>query len=157
MDDGSFRDRRALGLIVGAGPVDGGAPGSQPDDGPGPGAGQTGESAMAVDESYQGPNYGEQDGGGWVVGGKLTVESTGELAIAAGGKLTAAGSQASAIGDIAVTYSSNDPEITPDGAITVADGSGATAAELLEFCEELRANQNAILAALRGVGIVASS
>lgn len=36
-----------------------------------------------------------------------------------------------------LTYSANDPGITPDGAVTIADGSTPTVAELLEFCEEI--------------------
>jgi len=52
---------------------------------------------------------------------------------------------AEAASSIGITYSSNDPSIVPDGAITIADGSTPTVAELLEFCEEL----NAALEALR--------
>lgn len=36
-----------------------------------------------------------------------------------------------------LTYTTNDPTITPDGAVTIADGSTPTVAELLEFCEEI--------------------
>lgn len=39
--------------------------------------------------------------------------------------------------DFTLTYTSNDPSITPDGSVTVADGSAPTVAELLEFCEEI--------------------
>ena len=65
--------------------------------------------------------------------------------------------EAALISDIAITYTSNDPSITPDGAVTVADGSTPTVAELLELCEEIIANQNAIIDALQARGIVASS
>lgn len=40
-------------------------------------------------------------------------------------------------GSLAITYTSNDPGITPDGAVTIADGSTPTVAELLELCEEI--------------------
>ena len=39
--------------------------------------------------------------------------------------------------DFSIVYTINDPAITPDGTITIADGSAATVAELLEFCEEI--------------------
>lgn len=93
-------------------------------------------------------NYKEPGGGVTVIGG--------ELRMASGGTLTAAGTQASAISDIAITYSSNDPSITPNGAVTVTDGSTPTVGELLELCEEIIANQNAIIDALQGAGILAS-
>ncbi|MCB0072533.1 MAG: hypothetical protein KDE20_13785 [Caldilineaceae bacterium] len=89
-------------------------------------------------------------------GDELVVASGGEINVESGGKITDDGTQASAIGTLAITYSSNDPTITANGAVTVADGSAASVAELLEFCEELKAQTNAILAALRGVGIIAS-
>ena len=90
-------------------------------------------------------------------GDVLTVESGGEIRVNSGGTITDDGTQASAISDLAITYSSNDPTITANGAVTVSDGSAASVAELLELCEELMAQTNAILAALRGVGIIASS
>lgn len=99
--------------------------------------------------SYNTSNYTEQGGAKTVIGG--------ELQIASGGSITAAGSQAAVIADIAITYSSNDPSITPNGAVTVADGSAATVAELLELCEEIIAKQNAIIDALQGAGIVATA
>ena len=39
--------------------------------------------------------------------------------------------------DFTLTYSSNDPGITPDGSVTIADGSAPTNAELLIFLEEI--------------------
>lgn len=39
--------------------------------------------------------------------------------------------------DFTIVYTANDPTITPDGSITIADGSTPTVAELLEFCEEI--------------------
>lgn len=77
--------------------------------------------------------------------------------LASAGAAVASGEQAAVIADIAITYTSNDPSITPDGAVTVADGSAATAAELLELCEEIVANQNAIIDALQAFGLVATS
>ena len=35
------------------------------------------------------------------------------------------------------TYTANDPAITPDGSVTIADGSAPTDAEILEWLEEL--------------------
>lgn len=131
--------------------------------------------------SYQGSNYGEQGGDRWVVGsgGSLDVESGGELDVESGGALkiagtaitataaelnklasagavVASGTQASNIADIVITYSANDPGITPNAAVTVADGSTPTVAELLELCEELLSNQSAIIAALEAFGISAT-
>ena len=80
-----------------------------------------------------------------------------ELVVASGGKITNAGTQAAAIADLNLVYSSNDPSITPDGSVTIANGSTPSDAEFLEFLEELQAKQNAILAALRGVGIIAGA
>jgi hypothetical protein len=37
---------------------------------------------------------------------------------------------------VTITYTANDPSITPDGAVTVADGSTPTVNELLELAEE---------------------
>lgn len=59
-----------------------------------------------------------------------------------------------AIADLALVYTTNDPSITPDGSVTIADGSAATNAELLEFLEELQAKQIAIITALEGAGIL---
>lgn len=99
--------------------------------------------------SYNTSNYTEQGGATTVIGG--------ELQIASGGSITAAGSQAAVIADIAITYTLGDPEITPNGAVTVANGATPTVGELLELCEEIIANQNAIIDALQGAGIVATA
>lgn len=90
-----------------------------------------------------------------LAGGDVTVIE-GELRIASGGSITAAGTQASNVAEVAITYSSNDPSITPNGAVTVADGSAATVAELLELIVELKANQDAMIQAMEGAGILAS-
>lgn len=82
--------------------------------------------------------------------------------------VSVASAQASNITDpaneIAVTYTTGDPSITPDGAITIADGATPTVDELLEFCVELNAAVDAIdtkitaiLTALEGFGVTASS
>ena len=63
--------------------------------------------------------------------------------------------QAGSITDLALTYTANDPSITPDGSVTVADGSAPTDAEFLEFLEELQATQSAIILALENAGILA--
>lgn len=39
--------------------------------------------------------------------------------------------------DFTLSYTANNPSITPDGSVTIADGSAPTNAELLEFCEEI--------------------
>lgn len=39
--------------------------------------------------------------------------------------------------DFTLTYSANDPGITPDGSVTIADGAAPTNAELLIFLEEI--------------------
>lgn len=94
-------------------------------------------------------NYKEQGGAVQVIGG--------ELRIASGGKITVAGTQAATIADVAITYTAQDPTITPNGAVTIADGSAATVAELLELCVEILTNQNAIIDALQGAGILATA
>jgi len=68
-----------------------------------------------------------------------------------------AAAQATNIADIAVTWSTGNPSITPNSAVTIADGATPTVAELQEFCVELNAKVSAILAALEGAGIAASS
>ena len=81
-----------------------------------------------------------------------------EISLLAGaGAAVASGTQDAAIADIAITYSTNDPSITPDGAVTVADGSSATVAELLELVEELIAKQNLIIDALEAFGVLAAA
>ena len=65
--------------------------------------------------------------------------------------------QASNIADLTIVYTSNDPSITPDGSVTFADGSTPTVDELLEAVEELSAKVSAIIAALEGFQVAASS
>lgn len=64
--------------------------------------------------------------------------------------------QGSASSKIAITYTLNDPSITTDGAITVADGTTPTVAELLEFCEELNDQIDALRTALENFGVIAT-
>lgn len=61
------------------------------------------------------------------------------------------------IEDLTVAYTTDDPAITPDGTLTIADGDASTVtrAEYNELAEEVAAKLNAILQALRGVGILA--
>lgn len=65
--------------------------------------------------------------------------------------------QQSKIADMTITYTANNPSITPDGSITIADGSTPTVNELLEFCEELSAKLNAVYDLLEAYGLQASS
>lgn len=89
---------------------------------------------------------------------QLVVANGGSIKVETGGEIQPnSGTQASNVAEITITYTSNDPGITPDGAVTVADGSTPTVAELLELCEEIKANQDSIIAALEGVGVLASS
>ena len=61
---------------------------------------------------------------------------------------------AGSIADLTLEYTANDPSITPDGAVTIADGSTPSDAEFLEFLEELQAKQIAIITALENAGIL---
>lgn len=49
---------------------------------------------------------------------------------------------------VAVTWTAANPNITPDGAITIANGGTPTVAELQQFCVELNAKIAAIIVAL---------
>jgi hypothetical protein len=64
----------------------------------------------------------------------------------------------SAIADFTVAYTTDDPGITPNGTLTIADGDSATVtrAEYNELAEEVAAKLNAILAALRASGVIPS-
>lgn len=67
------------------------------------------------------------------------------------------GTQQSNIADVAITYTTGDPSITPNSAITIADGGTPTVDELLEFCVELNAKVSTIIDALEAYGITATS
>ena len=87
-------------------------------------------------------NYIEQGGDVTVVGG--------ELNIAAGGKISKAGTQADHIADVAVTA-------TLTGVDTNTDMTAAQAATIVTDLTALKTAVNAILAALEGVGILKTS
>lgn len=55
--------------------------------------------------------------------------------------------------DLTVAYTTDDPGITPNGTLTIADGDAATVtrAEYNELAEEVAAKINAILAYLQSV------
>jgi len=84
--------------------------------------------------AYQTKNYTEQGGERTVIGG--------ELDIATGGKLTAAGTQASAIANAKVNYTTGDLDAE---------------AEIIAALNATNGTINSILTALRAVGIIASS
>lgn len=65
------------------------------------------------------------------------------------------GAQQAAITDLGVTASSGTLP-TPDGSLTIADAASPTNAELLEYSAELEAKLEAILAALRAHGLIAT-
>jgi len=64
--------------------------------------------------------------------------------------------QAAKIADLTTTATSGSFP-TPNGSVTVANASTPTVTELQEFCVELNAKINAIIDALEGAGISASS
>lgn len=75
-------------------------------------------------------------------GGTIAIESGGEIAVASGGVISAAGTQASHIADGEVAYTSG--ELDDEAKIITAFNTTNT-------------KINSILAALEGVGILASS
>ncbi len=95
--------------------------------------------------SYTGKVYREQGTD------KLVVASGGEIKIETGGKISANGTQASAI----VSLTDNTGGTASD---TIANTAGAnpTTAEFENAIASLTAKLNAVLAALRGAGIIAS-
>lgn len=77
------------------------------------------------------------------------VSSGGQISIASGGKITAAGTQASAIADLTMTVGTGDN--------TLADVGGAfNQTTLNNNFRDLGEKMNLVLAALRGVGIIAT-
>lgn len=66
------------------------------------------------------------------------------------------GAQQSAIANLAWTYSANDPSTVPNSAVTFSDGSALAAATAYEAFDEIEAKINAILAALRAHGLIAT-
>lgn len=87
-------------------------------------------------------NYIEQGGEKTVIGG--------ELNIASGGKITAAGTQANHIADVTVTA-------TLTGVDTSTPMTAEQAATIVTDLTALRTAVNAILTALEGVGILKTS
>lgn len=63
--------------------------------------------------------------------------------------------QPAAVADLAVTFTANAPAAA-DGSITVADGSSPTVGELLEYCVEIEAKLEDLLAKLRTLGLIAT-
>lgn len=58
------------------------------------------------------------------------------------------------IADLSVTFTTDNPSITPDSAITIADGDNISAANTVAAIVEIAAKVNAILGALRTVGVL---
>ena len=69
------------------------------------------------------------------------------------------GSQQSNVADFTVAYTTDDPGITPNGTLTIADGDAATVtrAEYNELAEEVAAKINAILDVLEAHGLMADA
>lgn len=68
-------------------------------------------------------------------------------------------SQQTKVADFTVAYTTDDPGITPDGTLTIADGDAATVtrAEYNELAEETAAKINAILDVLEAHGLMADA
>lgn len=63
----------------------------------------------------------------------------------------------STIADLTVTFTTDNPNITANSAITIADGDNISAANTVEAIVELATKVNTILAAMRAAGIIPSS
>jgi hypothetical protein len=61
-----------------------------------------------------------------------------------------------AIADLTLVYTTDDPAITPNGTLTIADGDAATVTrtEYNELAEEVFAKINEILDALEAAGVI---
>ena len=92
--------------------------------------------------SYNAKNYVEQGGDVTVIGGELNV--------AAGGKITAAGTQANHIADLTITANL-------DGITTATPMTDVQAAALEVDLAAIATKLNAVIAALEGVGILKTS
>jgi hypothetical protein len=64
--------------------------------------------------------------------------------------------QPSAVAGIGVTYTANEPAAA-DGSITIANGNSVSNAELAHYVHELNAKVDAVLVALRAVGVIAAA
>lgn len=89
----------------------------------------------------------DQSSGGVQIGKKSNIGFFGVTPVA----------QQSNLSDLSVTFTANDPSITADGAVTIADGDTPTVVELQEFCVELLTRVNALTAQLQNLGLEASS
>lgn len=76
-----------------------------------------------------------------------------QMADASGNALI--GSQQSNLADLVITYTTDDPGITANSAIAIADGDLFPAAEGLIALEECVAKINAVLAVLEAHGLTA--
>ena len=92
--------------------------------------------------SYNARNYVEQGGDVTVIGGELNV--------ATGGKITAAGTQANHIADLTITANL-------DGITTATPMTDVQAAALEVDLAAIATKLNAVIAALEGVGILKTS
>ena len=74
-------------------------------------------------------------------GDKVMIQdaTTGVLQFATVGDAATADPAAITTGALTITYTTDDPAITANGATTVADGDTPTVQELLELCVELNA------------------
>ena len=94
--------------------------------------------------SYNAKVYMEQNGD------KQVIDDGGEIEIKEGGKITSEGTQASTIADLTITT-----DLT--GVDSGTDMTAAQAAQIETDLAEIATKLNATLAALEGVGILASS
>ncbi len=89
-------------------------------------------------------------GGVITAAGALNVKSGGKIDIATGGVITAAGTQAANIADLAITT-----DLT--GVDTGTDMTAAQAAAIEADLASIATKLNAVLAALKGVGIISAT
>ncbi len=85
-----------------------------------------------------------------VDGSTLNVESGGKIDIATGGIISAEGTQAANIADLAITTDLTDVDTGTD---MTADQAAAIEADLASIATKL----NAVIAALKGVGIISAT
>ena len=62
--------------------------------------------------------------------------------------------QQTAVGDLALTFTANAPSFTADQASVIADGSAPTTVELLELCQELKAQIDDLKLQLANHGLI---
>ena len=58
---------------------------------------------------------------------------------------------------VTITYTTGNPSITANGAVTVANGATPTVAELLELCVELNTKIGALQTQLQNLGLQATA